>query len=387
SLVHVLPVLFPGAELFKALEEGAHPIANWGGSAAAVELSAAETMLHRAISISFYGSLGLIIVGTGFFKSSIGSLISELYKDESDSERDAAFTIEYFVINIGAFAAPITAGVIGEVYGWHYGFLVAAIGMAVGLAIFLIAARTRIPKELKGRSVRERKASVSLGNGDAALRQSLALGAMLVLILSAYWTMFEQWGGLINLFTDEKIDRQFFGSEIPTSSLQAVNPLFIILLAPLLVKLGTWLDHSKTITVEVSPFHKLAIANILLAVTFVLLFAASAFATNSDTGRAALGWLIAAYFFMALSELLIAPVALSLFTRIAPAAMVSIAVGVFYATASIGAFLSGFVGALAENYGDGTVFAAIAVVGAILSATTLVVGRYYSVGDAQREQS
>lgn len=378
GLVHLLPVVFSGDELLRTLEASGGALGNWtiqSIEGEPLEISQDDRNLYFAISISFHASLLMIILGTGFFKSSTGSLISRLYQNASDNKRESAFTIEYLLINIGAFAAPLIAGTIGTVYGWHYGFSLAALGMGIGLVGFLMGSKRLIPQDLK-RKQEPSPVNKDPSNGTKSSALSdYALLIILFAILAGYWTIYEQWGGLINIFTDLRIDRTVGGVTVPAAALQSLNPMFIMLLAPILVRVSLWLDSNKIAGINVNSYYKLAASCFLLSITFLLLYGASVASLNSPRGMAGLYWLVGVYFFMAMSELLLAPVALSLLTRIAPAALLSVAVGAYYATNSAGAFLSGFVGSSVEVLGESALFALLAGGGFVLSVFAILCGQ------------
>lgn len=384
TAVHVIPHWFADEGFYAQIIDYDIPLGLWKIDESIV-LSTEFQSVYASITVAFHVSLLMIIIGTGFFKSSAGGLISRLYHNDTDSVREAAFTTQYLVINIGAFAAPIAAGGIGEVFGWAYGFGVAAFGMGLGLLGFVVASKRFIPDELKSLTQRQTAEELTERRSTSQDTQRIFLLVMLVLILSVYWSIYEQWGGLINIFTDQRIDRSIGEVELSTSSLQSLNPLFIMVLAPLLVALSRIVDRKSHIAVKITPFHKLSLACFTLGATFVLLFAAAHFASAAPNGQASIVWLIFAYFFMALSELLLAPVALSLITRIAPITLVSIAVGVFYSTNSVGALISGYLGSAASRVGADTVFAQLSAMAIILAITTLFAGRLYGATVANSE--
>ncbi|MEM6650235.1 MAG: MFS transporter, partial [Pseudomonadota bacterium] len=334
-----------------------------------LRLGATENIIqaYHAVGISFHLALGLIIMGTGFFKPSAVSLISRLYKGQMGSQREEAFTLQYMAINIGSFAAPILAGGIGEYFGWHYGFSVAAIGMALGLGLFVSMSKKYLPADLyQKQALKKVSATTPLsGKSDATAKQYLTL-IFLVFILSFYWTIYEQWGGLISIFTSESVNRHVGGVEISATAFQSLNPMFIILLSPLMIIALKVIDR-KYGENRITAFHKLALSFVALGVGFGCLYIGASDASANESGKGAVSWLIAAYFFIAFSELLLAPVALALFTQIAPPSLLAVSVGVFYVTNSIGAFFSGYVGAWAIRTDIAIAFAALAILAALFA--------------------
>lgn len=313
----------------------------------------------------FYGALALLIAGNGLFKPNISSLVGQLY-EQNDPRRDAGFTIFYMGINLGAFLAPLACGLIGEVYGWHYGFGLAGIGMLAGMLIFL-SGRHRLAglglppaverlhrplfKYLTVRNAVYPGILLSLPLlGLLVLQNQLTgwlliavgltvLGALLyvawaserierermfvILTLTffavTFWAFFEQAGSSINLFTDRNIDRTVFDWTIPASVFQSVNPLFIILLAPLFSSL--WLRLGNKAADPPTPV-KFALGILLLAAGFAAL-AVGASAAGAD-GKTSMLWLLLGYLLITTGELSLSPVGLSMITRLAPAKLVGV---------------------------------------------------------------
>ena len=179
---------------------------------------------------AFYTGLVLIVCGVGMLKPNISTMVGGLYK-KGDIRRDKGFTIFYIGINVGAFLSSLIVGYVGEVYGWHYGFGLAGIGMFLGILQYVLG-----QKYLK-----------EVGNflGDSQNDQEKALlkkpltkiekDRVLVLMISfllviVFWGAFEQAGGLMNIFTMEKTDRMLMGWQIPASWFQSLNAMFIIFL-------------------------------------------------------------------------------------------------------------------------------------------------------------
>ncbi|MBF91284.1 MAG: MFS transporter, partial [Rickettsiales bacterium] len=184
---------------------------------------------HLSLAINhiyfFFFGLFSIICGVGLLKPSISSMVGNLYK-ENDLRRDQGFTIFYIGINFGAFFASIIVGYVGEIYGWHFGFSLAGLGMVLGQIIF-INGRKNFNLSLKPKKTTKTKLKLNKIEIDR-----IKLIALASLILIIFWASFEQAGGLMNIFAYEKTNRfiDFFNFEVPASWFQSINPLLIILL-------------------------------------------------------------------------------------------------------------------------------------------------------------
>ncbi|MGB2116154.1 MAG: peptide MFS transporter [Flavobacteriaceae bacterium] len=311
---------------------------------------------------AFYTGLGLIIAGVGLLKPNISTMVGGLYK-QGDIRRDKGFTIFYIGINIGAFLSSIIVGTVGEVYGWHYGFGLAGIGMALGLiqyvlgqkylkhvGNFLGASENNHDKELiKKPLTKEEKDRVIV----------LFISFLLVIV---FWGAFEQAGGLMNIYASEKTNRilsfslPYIGNEVPASWFQSLNAMFIIFLGTTVASI--WAKRKLKSKVSTSLF-KMIIGLIIMGTGFLFMSAAS---TEHDTsGASAMYWLVLAYLFHTVGELCISPVALSFITKLAPVKYASIMMGVYFAMTGFGNKLAGLLGESAESMGEFTIFTGIAV--------------------------
>ena len=185
---------------------------------------------HLSLAIQnnffFFFGLSLIILGVGLLKPNISSLVGSLYK-KNDLRRDQGFTIFYIGINFGAFFASIIVGYVGEIYGWHYGFSLAGLGMIIGQVFFLYGQKnfsTKIKKTNDNEKIRLKFTRIEI--------DSIKLIILASVVLMIFWASFEQAGGLMNIFAFQKTDRfiDFLNWEVPASWFQSINPLMIILL-------------------------------------------------------------------------------------------------------------------------------------------------------------
>ncbi|MBU2995467.1 peptide MFS transporter [Cellulophaga baltica] len=310
---------------------------------------------------SFYVGCLFIILGVGCLKPNISSMVGGLYKPK-DERRDLGFYIFYMGINIGGFLAPILCGYIGENINWHYGFGLAAIGMFLGQAVYIWGQKylTHVGNLIS------RKNEVDKAILDKPLtsiekdRIKVLLISFLLIIL--FWAAFEQAGGLMNLYAEQKTDRNFFGMfEIPASVFQSVNSFFIITLATAVG--GFWLKWRKK-GKESSSLFKIAVGMIIMALGFGFMSAASIEYANN--GSSAMYWIILAYLLHTIGELCASPVSLSFITKLAPLKYASIIMGLYWAATGFGNKIAGIIGEASQNLGEFEVFTGIAVVWTII---------------------
>lgn len=327
---------------------------------------------HGILSIeqmwAFYTGLGLIVAGVGMLKPNISTMVGGLYKT-GDIRRDKGFTIFYIGINVGAFLSSIIVGYVGEVYGWHYGFGLAAIGMALGLIQYLAG-----QKHLKYVGNNTNKSIDP--EEQAAMKRPLSKiekDRMIVLFISfvlviVFWGAFEQAGGLMNIYASEKTNRMLMGWEVPASWFQSLNALFIILLGTTVA--GYWAHRKLKGKVSTSLF-KMCMGLIIMGMGFFFMTAAAA-QFNSE-GSSAMYWLVLAYLFHTVGELSLSPVALSYITKLAPLKYASLMMGVYFAMTGLGNKVAGLLGESASELGEYTVFTGIAVFCVIFGLLVLLI--------------
>lgn len=298
---------------------------------------------------AFFTGLILIILGVGGLKPNISTMVGGLYK-EGDIRRDSGFTIFYIGINIGAFLASITVGLVAYYYGWHYGFGLAGIGMLLGQLVFVWG-----QKFLKGVGEFSGGQEASLAEQEAAKRplNKIEKDRVVVLLISflivvVFWGAFEQAGGLMNLYTDAKVDRTTGWSwlaEIPAAVFQSLNAGYIIIFGTIIG--GFWIWWKKK-GKESSSLFKMAIGTIIMGLGYVFMMLASKEASAETFGKAAMIWIFLAYLFHTIGELCTSPVALSFITKLAPLKYASIMMGVYFAATGFGNKLAGSIGESAQ---------------------------------------
>ncbi|WP_296678602.1 peptide MFS transporter [Novosphingobium sp.] len=321
----------------------------------------------------FWAALAFIIVGSGFLKANISVIVGQLYK-MTDIRRDAAYTIFYMGVNVGAALGTILVGYLGETLGWSYGFGLAGIGMVVGLIIFVIGrpalrGRGEAPQPL----TRQREVTL-YGIGVAAVAMIWALiqyqdviqnllivsglamlgytlyeafklpkepreriFAMLFLIAlnPLFWGLFEQAGGSLNLFTDKYVDK----GGVPTSLFQSINPIYIVLFAPVFAALWQWLGRKG---LEPSAPAKFGLALTQVGIGFLVFV----WGANS-VGAAAMTpvlFVFLIYLLHTTAELCLSPVGLSAMARLAPLHLASFVMGAWFYMTAVGNFVAGKIG-------------------------------------------
>ena len=381
------------------------------------------SMVFRTMP-NFYAGLALIALGTGLLKPNVSAMVGQMYA-EGDERRDAGFSIFYMGINLGALIAPIVCGYLGQKIDWHYGFGAAGVGMTIGVIQYALSS-----ERLKGigdRPVRKRDADIDqlkahdATKGFDALTLALALagaalgfyfsydpevglvsalfftvvgaafgyvggicrhlergelgrvGVIFVLFVFAviFWMSFEQAATSLTLFADQLTRTSVLGFSFPSSWFQSVQPIFVISLAPVFA--GIWLKLGKR---NPSSPIKFAFGLIFAGLAFALVAFAS---TLTGGGKVSPWWLVGVYLLQTLGELCLSPVGLSTVTKLSPARMVGLMMGVWFLSISFGNFIAGKLGgeftpdagALAHLFGSvaGVTFVAAVV---LLALTPLI---------------
>ncbi len=368
----------------------------------------------------FYMGLSLIVLGTGLLKPNISTMVGELYP-EGGARRDAGFSIFYMGINIGAFAAPLITGYLGEKVNWHLGFGAAGVGMVLGviqymhgdrhlgeaglkpnaaysdatarssplIGVGLVSVLALFMLMLQAFGVVDLTTAVGVagaggiiivslalfyfgymfvaGGLDAVEKKRLGVIAVLFVFSALFWSGFEQAGSSLNLFAERLTERVILGWEMPASWLQSVNSIFIIALAPVFAWLWVWLSRRKA---EPSSPAKFALGLVFLGLGFLVMVGAS---VRSEAGAQVLPtWLILTYLFHTIGELCLSPVGLSTVTKLAPHRMVGQMMGVWFMSISLGNLMAGQVAGQFERLPLPQLFGAVAAT-VILSGIVLAV--------------
>jgi proton-dependent oligopeptide transporter, POT family len=311
----------------------------------------------------FYPALGLLVLGNGAFKPNISTQVGNLYPPD-DPRRDRAFSIFYVGINLGAFLAPLICGTLGEVYGWHYGFGTAGVGMVIGLGVYIWGRRWLAPDNLDQRAAPAHTPESSQTSSRATSSEdgNRVVGLVVIsLVVMLFWAAFEQQGNTIAMFADVDTDRHVLGWEVPATWFQSLNPLFIFLFTPLITTFWAWQARRGR---EPSSPAKMAIGCFLLGASFLILMPpAQTFAT--DGIPVSMFWLVGFSAVLTLGELYLSPVGLSLVTKLAPARMVSMLMGVWFLAQFAGNFLAGYLGHFWDIWPEEQFFLMVAGVAAL----------------------
>lgn len=298
----------------------------------------------------FYLGMILIAIGTGLLKPNISAMVGGLYR-EDDPRRDSGFSIFYMGINIGAVLAPLVCGYFAQGQSfksflgrmgfdpnasWHWGFGAAGVGMIFGLIIYLLNGR-RLAHI--GRAVKKRKETdANSGPVSAPLTSSdwkrIAAIFIFFVFTILFWAAYEQKGASLNLFAAKLVRTEVFGIGFPSSFLQSLTPLFVIMLAPIFSILWVRLRERQ----PTSPV-KFTLGLLFIGVAYLLMIPASMLAA---TGKVSPLWLVGLYFLEVCGEMCLSPVGLSTVTKLSPAKLVGIMMGVWFLAASFGSKLAGY---------------------------------------------
>jgi proton-dependent oligopeptide transporter, POT family len=305
----------------------------------------------------FLFALGTLILGNGAFKPNISTQVGGLYAP-GDRRRDRAYSIFYVGINLGAFLAPLVCGTLGEELGWHYGFAAAGVGMTIGLAIYLYAYPTLPPDELQK--------SKATGKRPLTRDERRAIFALLLLAIpvSFFWATYEQQGNTIALWADAYTDRTInllvWRGEIPVTWFQAFNPFMIFAFTPFIVALWAWQAKRGT---EPSTVTKMALGCFGVTLSNLILVLA---AWDAESGqKASWLWLLTYFVIITIGELYLSPTGLSLVSKVAPASIMSMMMGVWLATSFTGNFIAGWLGSYWSTMGKANFFLLIALIAAV----------------------
>jgi proton-dependent oligopeptide transporter, POT family len=328
----------------------------------------------------FWGALAFIIVGSGFLKANISVMVGQLYK-LTDIRRDGAYTIFYMGINLGAAIGTILVGYLGETIGWGYGFGLAGIGMLAGLIVFVLGKKALNGAGEAPAPLSKTREMTLYGIGVAAVavcwalvqyqdviqgllvvsgvgllgyvlyesfklekepRERMFAILFLISLNPLFWGLFEQAGGSMSLFTDRFVDR----GGVPASLFQSINPIIIIIMAPIFAAIWQWLGRSGKEPSAPAKFA-LALAQMGLA-NLVLVWGAQAYGMAAMTPVLLV---FAYYFFATTAELCLSPVGLSAMNRLAPKFLASLIMGAWFYMTAVGNFVAGKIGEATGGHG------------------------------------
>ncbi len=374
---------------------------------------------------AFFTGLALIVLGVGALKPNISTMVGGLYR-KGDKRRDMGFYIFYMGINLGAAAAALLVGYVGQKIGWHYGFGLAGIGMALGQIIYMLGQKhLRHVGNLVVEDVQEDKSSEpslfskiftqknalvgfiitfivggvvfltsSWSYGLLVMALAFAVGFAIVvyndgnkiekdrilvtylsfLIIICFWGAFEQAGGLMNVYANEKTNLNLLGFDVPASWFQSVNAIFILIFATLVGSFWIyWQNRGK----ESSSIFKMAVGLIIMGWGFFFMTKASTEVGYDSTGaviaKSSMLWLILAYLFHTIGELCASPVALSFITKLAPERWMAFMMGAYFAATGLGNKLAGSLGEWSTSLGEFKIFTGIAIFCTIIGVLVILI--------------
>lgn len=388
----------------------------------AIVLVAGHGVLAIEALWAFFTGLGLIILGVGLLKPNISTMVGGLYKP-GDIRRDKGFSIFYMGINLGSLLATSLVGLVIAKWGWHAGFGMAGVAMLFGLIVYILGQK-HLETVGNKRIVEKKDDEVSILKLFSQLFKSptqlmifvalLILSCCSVLILDGpdkmgyvalfvfisfvvglmmmiykdlesqimkdryivlllsfiiviiFWGAFEQAGGLMSIYTEQKTNRVLFGMEIPTPIFQGLNAGFILLFAVWVANI--WAKR-KLKSKEASSLFKMAIGTIIMGAGFI--FMVFAVMEYEKYGASSMIWLVLAYLFHTIGELSSSPVSLSFITKLAPAKYASLMMGVYFAATGLGGKVAGIIGEKSSDLGEYTIFIGITVFTVIFGLVVL----------------
>jgi POT family proton-dependent oligopeptide transporter len=389
---------------------------------------------HYSMAINthanFFAGLVLIACGTGLLKPNISAMVGQLYH-ERDKRRDAGFSIFYMGINLGAFLSPIVVGFLAQAQwfrhfissmglnpnsAWHFGFAAAGIGMTLGLVQYVIGGQSlshvgEKPEKRTAHAIATEEKSfdlitiglaiigaiigtgLGLYYGDSGLvsalfpcvvgffsgyligitRQLAGEELMQVLVIFIlfvfsilFWMTYEQAGSSMTLFADRLTRTTILGWAYPSSWFQSVPAIFVIILAPVFAALWQGLGVRQP-----SSPGKFTIGLLFAGLAFAVLTMAAMIGGGT---RVSPLWLVGVYFLQTVGELCLSPVGLSTVTKLSPARMVGLMLGVWFLSISIGSYIAGLTTRLFEGNSSSVlikafgIFAVVTLIAALILA-------------------
>jgi POT family proton-dependent oligopeptide transporter len=339
-------------------------------------------LLALPATASFFVGLVLIALGTGLLKANVSTMVGQLYDGPADPRRDGGFTVFYMGINLGAFAAPLVIGTVGQKVSWHLGFALAGVGMAIGLVVYLLGMGTLSPHSSVAPTplnAAERRSVVRkglfwltaaavfygivVGTGNFSLNWATIPLAVIGLLFPArmllrikhdrdlsplenqkmtgyiwffvaaatFWMIYDQGGSTLNLFAQDDTASSLLGVHFPSSWFQSLNPLAIMALAPVFAWMWQWLAARGR---EPETATKFSAGLILVGLSFAVFLGALAAAGGGT--RVTPLWLCTVYLIQTVGELCLSPVGLSVTTKLAPEKYGSQMMGVWFLAVTAG---------------------------------------------------
>jgi POT family proton-dependent oligopeptide transporter len=314
---------------------------------------------------SFYIGLALLVLGNGLFKPNMSSLVGKLYIDRPWM-KDSAYTYYYMGINIGGSFGPLLCGYIGEKYGWHLGFGLAAIGMLLGLLQFKWG-ESRLGEIHKSSLYTNVEWKLFPEEGFTSVEKDKMIFIGILAVLSIlFWVPYEQMGSSVNLYTDRIVDRMILGEEIPASTFQSINGFLILAFAPL----AAWFwNYRHSMNKEISIPMKFFLAFVFLGLSYACLALSD---MNRLDGKSSVYGLLVYYVFLTIGELCISPVGLSTVSTLAPEKVVGLLMGIWFLSNAISHYISGWLSGAYTKWMSIEQFFMSFVISSVLAALLLL---------------
>jgi POT family proton-dependent oligopeptide transporter len=353
---------------------------------AGIIIAAGHYTLALHSEATFMAGLVLVALGSGLLKPNMSSMVGSLY-EPGDPRRDSGFSIFYMGVNLGALSAPIVTGFLAQdprwkrclaaagidpLSSWHWGFAAAGVGMTIGLTVYVLTGRqiahvgkapdASVPRPwgklalvtlaiagflayvaksdqpgfgwMRGAYVvGPVAAALAFGFRRSLDARRMAAIAVLFTAAMAFWIIFEQAGSTMAIFCDRLTRAQILGFSFPSAWFQAVNPLFVILLAPVFAWAWTRMG-----TRQPSSPLKFTFGLVFLGLSFALMVPA---AHLTAQGRVSPLWIVGLFFLQTLGELCLSPIGLSTMTKLAPPRLVGLILGVWFLADALGNKVAG----------------------------------------------
>jgi proton-dependent oligopeptide transporter, POT family len=313
----------------------------------------------------FLVGLFFLIVGNGCFKPNLATQVGGLYPP-GDPRLDRAYSIYYMGVNLGAFFAPLVCGTLGQKFGWSYGFGAAGVGMVCGTIFYLWGQRFLAEDHLtRGKKTHTEKVPLT------SREWKVIIALMVLVVLNAlFWAVYEQQGNTLQIFADRNADWHIFGFEMPSTWFQAVNPMFIFALTPLLISYWGWQSRGGK---EPGSITKMAMGCLLLGVSFLpLIYIAHGL---GETQKISFLWLVGSTLVLTVGELYLSPIGQSLVAQVAPPSLVSMLMGMWFLSNFIGNYFTGYLGTFYEKMPRETFFVMLGGLGLAAGLAIFVLGK------------
>ena len=340
---------------------------------------------------TIYYALSFVCIGTGLFKSNPSSLLSKCYDKDDTGGLTNGFTLFYMAINIGSILGIVIVPTVADAYGYTYGFTIAVFAIImsiatmvgfsftmkhisshagakplnikylaiviIGIVLMVFVVEALLEHLLLAKSIVVLTFCVSLliciyliiTHHEVSYRTKMILALILMFEAIVYKISYIQMGTSINFFAINNTDHSIFGLTInAAATFQALNPIWIVLLSPILASYYIW--SAKRGEYELRVYEKFSIGMMILSFSFIILYTSKYFA--NDQGILSAYWLVGSYFFQSLGELLISAIGLSMFAQLAPAKLNGFMIGVWWVFLAFASILGGQVAELVEPAGS-----------------------------------